>query len=182
MEKQVGEAVIEVSQFDITEMETDAIVNAANTRLVLGGGVAGAIRKKGGPEIQAQCNKISPTFVGGAVITTAGKLKAKFVIHAVGPRAGEINQNKKLSSATLNSLKLANGNNLRSISFPAISTGIYSGRQPAITPLTAIFHTDASQFPGGRTPITSFGERSVYSSIASTALMVGGIMGSPSVH
>jgi len=110
---------------DLTEMDTDAIVNAANTRLILGGGVAGAIRRKGGPEIQAECNKTGGTFVGGAAITTGGNLKAKHVIHAVGPRMGEGNENQKLKNATLNSLKLADENHLKSISFPAISTGIF---------------------------------------------------------
>jgi len=110
---------------DITEMETDAIVNAANAQLVLGGGVAGAIRRKGGPQIQAECNEIGGTFVGGAVITTGGELRAKHVIHAVGPRMGEGNEDEKLKNATLNSLKVADENSLRSISFPAISSGIF---------------------------------------------------------
>jgi len=117
--------VLELTEGDITEMETDAIVNAANAQLVLGGGVAGAIRKKGGPEIQKECNKIGGTFVGGAVITTGGNLKAKYVIHAVGPRMGEGNEDEKLKNATLNSLKVADENNLKSIAFPAISTGIF---------------------------------------------------------
>jgi O-acetyl-ADP-ribose deacetylase (regulator of RNase III) len=117
--------VLELTEGDITEMETDAIVNAANAQLVLGGGVAGAIRKKGGPEIQEECNKIGHTFVGGAVITTGGNLKAKYVIHAVGPRMGEGNEDEKLKNATLNSLKVADENNLKSIAFPAISTGIF---------------------------------------------------------
>jgi O-acetyl-ADP-ribose deacetylase (regulator of RNase III) len=121
----VNNRTIEVIEADITDMETDAIVNAANTQLVLGGGVAGAIRKKGGPKIQQECDKIGGTFVGGAVITNAGNLKAKYVIHAVGPRKGEGNEDEKLKNATLNSLKLADENKLKSISFPAISTGIY---------------------------------------------------------
>jgi O-acetyl-ADP-ribose deacetylase (regulator of RNase III) len=116
---------LELIEGDITEMQTDAIVNAANAQLVLGGGVAGAIRKKGGPEIQEECNKIGGTFVGGAVITTGGNLKAKHVIHAVGPRMGEGNEDEKVKNATLNSLKVADENHLQSISFPAISTGIF---------------------------------------------------------
>ncbi|MEX2752287.1 MAG: macro domain-containing protein, partial [Candidatus Freyarchaeota archaeon] len=104
---------------------TDAIVNAANAALQLGGGVAGAIRRKGGPKIQEECNKIGGTYVGGDVITTGGNLKAKYVIHAVGPRWGEGNEDEKLRNATLNSLKLADEKNLKSISFPAISTGIF---------------------------------------------------------
>jgi O-acetyl-ADP-ribose deacetylase (regulator of RNase III) len=117
--------VLELLDGDITEMHTDAIVNAANARLILGGGVAGAIRTKGGPTIQEECNKKGPTFVGGAVITTAGNLKTKHVIHAVGPRMGEGNEDQKLKNATLNSLKCADENNLKSVSFPAISTGIF---------------------------------------------------------
>ncbi|MFX1480111.1 MAG: macro domain-containing protein [Promethearchaeota archaeon] len=116
---------ISLVQGDITEMEIDAIVNAANAQLILGGGVAGAIRSKGGPAIQEECNKIGGTFVGGAVITTGGNLKAKHVIHAVGPRMGEGNEDNKLKSATLNSLKLMDEHQLKSISFPAISTGIF---------------------------------------------------------
>jgi O-acetyl-ADP-ribose deacetylase (regulator of RNase III) len=125
MKMSVGKSVLELVDGDITEMETDAIVNAANAQLVLGGGVAGAIRRKGGPDIQAECNKIGGTFVGGAVITTAGKLKAKHVIHAVGPRMGEGDEDRKLKNATLNSLKVADQNNLKSLSFPAISAGIF---------------------------------------------------------
>jgi len=125
MKVNVGKSVLELVEGDITEMDTDAIVNAANAQLVLGGGVAGAIRRKGGPEIQAECNKIGGTFVGGAVITTAGKLKAKHVIHAVGPRMGEGDEDRKLKNATLNSLKLADEHGLGSISFPAISAGIF---------------------------------------------------------
>jgi O-acetyl-ADP-ribose deacetylase (regulator of RNase III) len=117
--------VLELIEGDITEMQTDAIVNAANAQLVLGGGVAGAIRKKGGPTIQQECYEKGETFVGGAVITTGGNLKAKYVIHAVGPRMGEGNEDEKLKNATLNSLKVADENNLKSISFPAISTGIF---------------------------------------------------------
>lgn len=125
MKVNVEKSVLELIDGDITEMQTDAIVNAANAQLVLGGGVAGAIRRKGGPTIQEECNKKGPTFVGGAVITTGGNLKAKYVIHAVGPRMGEGNEDEKLRNATLNSLKLADENNLKSISFPAISAGIF---------------------------------------------------------
>jgi len=125
MKVNIENRVLEILEADITEMQTDAIVNAANARLILGGGVAGAIKRKGGPKIQEACNKIGGTFVGGAVITTGGNLKAKYVIHAVGPRLGEGNEDEKLKNATLNSLKLADDNNLKSISFPAISTGIF---------------------------------------------------------
>ena len=125
MQRKIKNSILELVEDDITEMNTDAIVNAANANLILGGGVAGAIRRKGGPEIQNECNKIDGTFVGGAVKTIGGDLKAKYVIHAVGPRMGEGGEDEKLKNATLNSLKLANKENIKSISFPAISTGIF---------------------------------------------------------
>jgi O-acetyl-ADP-ribose deacetylase (regulator of RNase III) len=112
-------------QGDITEMDTDAIVNAANKDLILGAGVAGAIRTKGGPTIQEECNRIGGAPVGGAAITTGGNLKAKYVIHAVGPRMGEGDEDRKLADATRNSLALAHEKGLADIAFPAISTGIF---------------------------------------------------------
>lgn len=110
---------------DITELEYDAIVNPANENLQLGGGVAGAIHSKGGESIQIECDKIGGTYVGGAVLTTAGNLKAKYVIHAVGPRNGEGEEEVKLKNATMNSLLLAEEHELKTIAFPAISTGIF---------------------------------------------------------
>ena len=121
----VNESAIILIQGDITDMEVDAVVNAANAQLILGAGVAGAIRRKGGPTIQEECNKIGGTHVGGAVITTGGNLKATHVIHAVGPRMGEGNEDQKLKNATLNSLKLMDEHKLKTIAFPAISTGIF---------------------------------------------------------
>ena len=121
----IKNSTIKLLQGDITELDTDVIVNAANAQLILGGGVAGAIRKKGGPSIQEECNKIGGTFVGGAVITTGGNLKAKYIIHAVGPRMGEGNEEEKLKNATINSLNLMDENNLKTMAFPAISTGIF---------------------------------------------------------
>jgi len=125
MQLKVKGSVIEVIDGDITEQETDAIVNAANAALVLGAGVAGAIRKKGGPSIQEECDRIGGTHVGGAVITGAGNLKARHVIHAVGPRMGEGDEDRKLRDATLNSLELADESGLKSLTFPAISTGVF---------------------------------------------------------
>ncbi len=121
----IKNSILELQAGDITELDTDAIVNAANAQLVLGTGVAGAIRKKGGPGIQQECTKIGGTFIGGAVITGAGQLKAKHVIHAVGPRMGEGNEDEKLKNATLNALKVAEENTLKSVAFPALSTGIF---------------------------------------------------------
>ena len=125
MKLQINHSEIELVQGDITESNTDAIVNAANDRLILGAGVAGAIRTQGGPFIQEECNAIGYCPVGGAVITGGGDLKARHVIHAVGPRQGEGDEEAKLKNATLNSLKVADQNNLKSITFPAISTGIF---------------------------------------------------------
>ena len=125
-------------------------MNAANAQLILGGGVAGAIRRKGGPSIQKECNKIGGTYVGGAVITTAGLLPAKYVIHAVGPQMGEGDEDNKLHNATTNSLKVADENKLRSIAFPAISTGIFGfpmDRCAAIM-LTAAFDYLSTQLTG----------------------------------
>jgi O-acetyl-ADP-ribose deacetylase len=110
---------------DIADLDTDAIVNAANAQLILGAGVAGAIRRKGGPQIQQECDRIGGTFVGGAVLTTGGALKARYVIHAVGPRMGEGDEDEKLRQATRNALKLADEHRLTSVAFPALSTGIF---------------------------------------------------------
>ena len=126
MKLQVNQSEIDVRLDDISECDTDAIVNAANTRLVLGAGVAGAIDSKGGPAIQQECDAIGHCPVGGAVITGAGDLRARYVIHAVGPRQGEGDEDNKLKNATLSSLKLADENNCQTIGFPAISTGIFA--------------------------------------------------------
>jgi O-acetyl-ADP-ribose deacetylase (regulator of RNase III) len=116
---------LELVEGDITELETDAIVNPANEELQLGGGVAGAIRASGGPAIQEECDRIGHTGVGTAVMTGAGDLKAKQVIHAVGPRMGEGDEDRKLSSAVRSALALADRNGLRTIAIPAISTGTF---------------------------------------------------------
>ena len=116
---------IKLVEGNIALLEVEAIVNAANSSLILGGGVAGAIRTYGGPSIQEECNKIGPVEVGSAVITSAGNLKAKYVIHAVGPVYGEGDEDNKLTQATLNSLKIAANRQIKSIAFPAISTGIF---------------------------------------------------------
>lgn len=112
---------------DITEEDVDAIVNAANPTLLGGGGVDGAIHRKGGPKILEECKKIGGCRPGEAVITTGGNLKAKFVIHTVGPiwHGGNNKEDEILKNAYLNSLKIAKSNNLKTISFPSISTGAY---------------------------------------------------------
>lgn len=116
---------LKLAKGDITDLEVDAIVNAANEKLKLGGGVAGAILRKGGWVIQEECDRIGYCPVGEAVVTGAGRLKAKYVIHAVGPRYGEGNEDAKLRNATYNSLKRAEERSIKSIAFPAISTGIF---------------------------------------------------------
>lgn len=125
MEYKIGRTTIKLYQGDITELDTEAIVNAANVSLIMGGGVAGAIRRKGGPSIQEECHRIGGTSVGQAVVTGAGNLKAKYVIHAVGPRYGEGDEDEKLKNATLNALKRAQEKRMKSIALPAISTGIF---------------------------------------------------------
>ncbi|MCK8601376.1 macro domain-containing protein [Desulfoferrobacter suflitae] len=125
MQRNINGKIIRLIQGDLTDLEVDAIVNAANSQLILGGGVAGAIRTKGGPAIQEECNRIGGTTVGNAVITGAGNLKARYVIHAVGPRYGAGNEDEKLRQATLNSFARASEKGLKSIALPAVSTGIF---------------------------------------------------------
>jgi O-acetyl-ADP-ribose deacetylase (regulator of RNase III) len=125
MVRTVNRTSLELVRGDITEMDTDAIVNAANSHLKHGGGVAGAIVRKGGRIIQEESDRIGRVPVGGAVITGAGALRARHVIHAVGPMMGEGDEDRKLRDATLNSLKLADTHGLDSIAFPAVSTGIF---------------------------------------------------------
>ncbi len=125
MDIQINNRKLRLMVGDITEQATDAIVNAANSYLLHGGGVAGAIVRKGGMSIQFQSFAKAPIPVGQAVITGAGKLKCKHVIHAVGPRMGEGDEDEKLKNATLNTLNVAVENKLNSISFCAISTGIF---------------------------------------------------------
>ncbi len=116
---------IELVKGDITDLAVDAIVNPANSHLVLGAGVAGAIARKGGPSVQTECDQIGHCDVGSAVITGGGKLPAKHVIHAVGPRMGEGSEPAKLESATRSGLQLADRQGLTSVALPAISTGVF---------------------------------------------------------
>ena len=111
-------------QGDITEMAADAIVNAANTDLMLGAGVAGAIRRKGGPRIQEACDRLGPVPLGAAAVTTGGSLKALYVIHAASMRLGGQTTALSLRDSTRNVLDRAEEKALKSLAFPAVGTGI----------------------------------------------------------
>ena len=132
---------------DITEIEVDAVVNAANSSLLGGGGVDGAIHRKGGPDILEECREIRRTAypsgmpAGNAVITSGGYLPADYIIHTVGPvwNGGKKGERTVLEKAYLNSLRLATAQNLDTIAFPAISTGIYG--YPKTQAADAAFHT-----------------------------------------
>ena len=115
---------IKILEGDLTEMDTDAIVNAANNDLILGGGVAGAIRRKGGDAIQRECDAIGSIPVGGAALTGAGQLKARHVIHAASMEMGGRTTAGALRRSTAHSLRLAAERGLKSIAFPAVGTGI----------------------------------------------------------
>jgi O-acetyl-ADP-ribose deacetylase (regulator of RNase III) len=129
MRVEIGKTILELQQGDITLQETDAIVNAANSRLAGGGGVDGAIHRRGGPAIMADTDARYPQGcpTGSAVISTAGNLPAKYVIHAVGPvwGSGRYGEAESLASAYRRSLELAVEHGCRSIAFPALSTGAY---------------------------------------------------------
>lgn len=120
-------SILELVEGDITKQETEAIVNAANTSLLGGGGVDGAIHRAGGPKILEECRRLGRCPTGEARITTGGNLKAEYVIHAVGPiyRNGKLGEAELLANAYRNSLHLAAQRKLKSISFPSISAGAY---------------------------------------------------------
>ena len=121
----MGRERIVIKQGDITRETTDAIVNAANTELMLGAGVAGAIRRAGGPVIQEECDRIGPVPLGEAAVTTGGNLKARHVIHAASMGlGGPLTTETSLRDSVRNSLLRAHEKGLRSIAFPAIGTGV----------------------------------------------------------
>jgi O-acetyl-ADP-ribose deacetylase len=124
-EIQIKKTRIRIIKGDLTEAPVDAIVNAANSHLNHGGGVAGAIVRKGGNIIQDESDRIGIVPVGHCAVTTAGNLIARHVIHAVGPRWGEGDEEAKLRSAVTNTLKTADGMKLSSVAMPAISAGIF---------------------------------------------------------
>ena len=121
--KTLAEKIV-TEQGDLTEMDTDAIVNAANNDLILGAGVAGAIRRKGGEEIQRECESIGSIPVGFAAVTGAGRLKARYVIHAASMQAGRRTTAETLRGSTAHSLRLASERELKTIAFPAVGTGV----------------------------------------------------------
>jgi O-acetyl-ADP-ribose deacetylase (regulator of RNase III) len=127
MEIKVGQSVLALVEGDITRQDTEAIVNAANSALRVGGGVDGAINRAGGPKIQEECRRLGGCPTGQAVITTGGNLKAKYVIHAVGPiyQDGRQGEPELLASCYRESLKLASANGIKSVAFPSLSTGVY---------------------------------------------------------
>jgi O-acetyl-ADP-ribose deacetylase (regulator of RNase III) len=118
------QAKIHFLKGDITDMAVDAIVNAANTDLVLGAGVAGAIRRKGGSRIQEDCDAVGPIRLGEAAVTTGGNLRANYVIHAASMRLGGQTTADSLRLATHNTLLRAEEKTIKSIAFPAIGTGV----------------------------------------------------------
>jgi O-acetyl-ADP-ribose deacetylase len=127
MELKVGHSSLELVEGDITQQDTDAIVNAANTALRPGGGVDGAIHRAGGPAIEAQARQLGGCPTGEARITTGGKLAARYVIHTVGPvyKDGLHREPELLASCYQESLKLAAAEGLKTVAFPSISTGVY---------------------------------------------------------
>ena len=128
MKVQVNQAVLELVEGDITKQDTEAIVNAANSSLLGGGGVDGAIHRAGGQEILEECRKLGGCATGDAKITTGGRLQARYVIHTVGPiysRAGADRAAQLLGSAYRRSLEVAAGQGIGSVAFPSISTGAY---------------------------------------------------------
>jgi len=127
MKIQIGDSMLLLKRGDITNESVDAIVNAANTSLLGGGGVDGAIHRAGGPAILAECKKLNGCQPGDAKITTGGRLSARHVIHTVGPiwRGGKGGEDEVLASAYRRSLEVALENGLSTVSFPSISTGAY---------------------------------------------------------
>ena len=161
--REVGGGALELREGDITLLRVDAIVNAANSELQLGAGVAGAIRRRGGPSIQEECDRIGHCPVGGAAVTAGGELPARHVIHAVGPiwgRQSPEESDRLLVSATRESLARAGEHGLDSIALPSISTGVYGfplERAAEILLHEAVEHLRAGALPR-RVVLCPFGD------------------------
>ncbi len=147
MQVMVGKSKLELVQGDITQQDTEAIVNAANSSLLGGGGVDGAIHRAGGPQILEECRKIGGCPPGEARITTGGRLKAKYVIHTVGPiyYGGQSGEAQTLANAYRNGLALASQRGIKSLAFPSISTGAYSYPIELAAPIALRTATDYLQ-------------------------------------
>ena len=148
MQIKVGTSVLELVQGDITAQDTEAIVNAANPRLLGGGGVDGAIHRAGGPLILEECRKLGGCPPGQARITGAGRLKARYVIHTVGPvyHGGSRGEAAVLADAYRNSLALATERGIKSVAFPSLSTGAYGYPVELAAPLALKTVLDYMQF------------------------------------
>ncbi|MBI4676848.1 MAG: O-acetyl-ADP-ribose deacetylase [Elusimicrobia bacterium] len=156
MEVAAGSAKIRLMMGDITKVPVDVVVNAANSDLIGGGGVDGAVHRAGGPSIMLELNRIRPVNgcpTGGAVVTGAGNLPAKFVVHAVGPiwRGGRSGEDLDLASAYKTSLELASARGAATVSFPSISTGAYG--YPAGLAAAVALSTVAEFLRAGTSPI-----------------------------
>lgn len=142
--------MIEIIQGDVTESDCEAIVNAANNELKLGSGVAGAIRRKGGPSIQEECDRIGPIKVGEAALTSAGNLKARYVIHAASMGFDQPTTAQSLKSSTEASLRICVQKKIESVAFPALGTGVsgFPIRQCAEIMLKAVKeHQARNEYP-----------------------------------
>jgi len=142
----IGHIKVTIKEGDITEEDVDAIVNPANSLMIMGGGVAGAIKKKGGEEIEREAIRRAPVPIGKAIVTTAGKLKAKYVIHSPTMERPAMRTNvDKVRKATMAALSLASNLNLKSIAFPALGSGVggVSIRESVMTILSAIKSIEA---------------------------------------
>lgn len=148
---QVSRGLIRILRGDLTVSDADAIVNAANSMLQHGAGVAGAIVRRGGAKIQQESDALAPVAEGEVAVTGAGNLATRYVIHAVGPRGGDPQGDNKLMSAADKALQAAQRLSLRSLAFPAISTGIFGfPLERAADILTACARQFLEQHPGGQ--------------------------------
>jgi O-acetyl-ADP-ribose deacetylase (regulator of RNase III) len=182
MEFEFRGKTLDVVQGDITKVAVDAVVNAANEGLRGGGGVDGAIHRAGGPEIMAECRKIGRCPTGQAVITTAGRLPAGHVIHAVGPvwRGGTKGEPQLLRNAYSNSLRLADRHGLTSIAFPSVSTGVYGypiDRASEVAIQTVLDHL-ASETSIARAVFVLFSEGDYATYVEKMRELIGGRGGS----